>query len=362
MNGNLGYIFYKDIYDIGSTIVSDPDRIESFLETTLERLSEKSGVQHFTLETTYPGLTTGIGLTHGVHDDDNDFKIGFSFNHTSGLPAIPGSSVKGLLRSVFPDIKSKEEQEKVKAKWIQALLDNIGKDEFPTAVYQPVDSALSEDQKLKIKAIEDEIFEGIREEKTISIYNRDIFHDAHIVSTGKNFLGTDYITPHLNPLKNPKPIKFLKILPEIKIEFSFDLKNGLLLIDQKILLFKKILLTIGVGAKTNVGYGQLVLPKEMKKGTTKEITEPSLANLPANTIPTSALPKLLKGAKFPGTIIHRDENIYIVSFIVSGQECILRKKIKENEIFDINEKIIVEFNNNYLPNNPNMKIRHINPL
>ncbi|EXZ21937.1 CRISPR-associated ramp, Cmr6 family domain protein, partial [Bacteroides fragilis str. S13 L11] len=99
-------------------------------------------------------------------------------------------------------------------------------------------------------------------------------------------LSDDYITPHgENPLKDPKPILFLKIRPDVTINFYFKLctthlykekvcsskqieeikkQNDFSSSDYKMItahqkrnLFEKILLCIGIGAKTNIGYGQL---------------------------------------------------------------------------------------------------------
>src|ERR1035437_1606321 len=52
------------------------------------------------LYTTYPGLATGIGTMHET-GEEGEYKLGLAFDHTTGLPFIPGQSVKGLLRSVF---------------------------------------------------------------------------------------------------------------------------------------------------------------------------------------------------------------------------------------------------------------------
>lgn len=62
---------------------------------------------------------------------------------------------------------------------------------------------------------------------------------------------------------------FIKVLPGITFEFRFKLtdstveiksNNGVRKIslnaNQKAQLFQEIILTVGVGAKTNVGYGQ----------------------------------------------------------------------------------------------------------
>jgi CRISPR-associated protein Cmr6 len=46
-------------------------------------------------------------------------------------------------------------------------------------------------------------------------------------------------------------------MPGVTVQFNFDLKDGIFLkADQKADLFKLILQYYGIGAKTNVGYGQ----------------------------------------------------------------------------------------------------------
>ena len=112
--------------------------------------------------------------------------------------------------------------------------------------------------------------------KPVPVYKRDIFFDAipteitaNNIGHTKRLLGTDYITPHknknrerpeLDPFSNPDPIKFLKIMPKVKIEFRFKLEKSEVIpeldAEKKKLLFQEIIKTIGIGAKTNVGYGQ----------------------------------------------------------------------------------------------------------
>ena len=98
----------------------------------------------------------------------------------------------------------------------------------------------------------------------------DNFFDAviDIKKTGNNnIMGSDFITPHkhesrreLDPFVNPNPIQFIKVLPGIFFEFRFNLSNSVIYpkwtSELKLKLFKTILLTLGIGAKTNVGYGQ----------------------------------------------------------------------------------------------------------
>ena len=94
-----------------------------------------------------------------------------------------------------------------------------------------------------IDVLEWEIFEGVRPSiqyikgkenpgfYPISVYNRDIFHDAFPSDTEKPnqpILGSDFITPHNEVFQDPNPIMFLKLLPGTQINFQFDLKDGLL--------------------------------------------------------------------------------------------------------------------------------------
>ena len=115
-----------------------------------------------------------------------------------------------------------------------------------------------EDENLVLR-LEKEIFMGINDQdKPLSVYDRDIFMDALLMGGHSDFffLKSDYITPHKSPFKDPLPIQFLKLAPESTLKFFFKLKDGVITAKQKLLLFKVILLDRGIGAKTNVGYGQ----------------------------------------------------------------------------------------------------------
>lgn len=213
----------------------------------------------FVLKTTYPGLLIGTGYLHEAPDQNDAIKIGFYFDYTSGMPMIPGSSVKGVLKSYFPSTcgeisEYEQDVEKInmaKTKLISEMLGN------KLSTYQD------------IKKLSDSIFGKSSEEEGICT-QQDIFFDATIYCRGndnkKQILGKDYITPHKNPTKNPTPISMLKILPSVEICFRFDAKDSIIqcqdgrtvkiTINDKMSLFKSLLLFGGVGAKTNVGYGQ----------------------------------------------------------------------------------------------------------
>lgn len=189
----------------------------------------------FDLKTIYPGLLVGAGWSHSAGNIDGEFKLGFYFDHTTGQPVIPGSSIKGLLRSAF-----------LHEEYVMSKLKDLG---------------INKDENTFVYNLKMEIFEGIREAGPIPMCKRDIFFDAYIVASEDRdgrFLAEDYITPHKAPCLNPIPLKFLKVLPGVTFRFQFDLKEGAISAIQKKQLFKEILLELGAGAKTNVGYGQFV--------------------------------------------------------------------------------------------------------
>lgn len=178
----------------------------------------------FKLQVNYPGLVTGVGIDHEAKIA-GEFKLGVHFDWTRGMPIVYGSSVKGVLRSYFKDF------------------------------YKPTPNQPNANDAFK------DIFEG----ENKSIYDRDIFFDAVIIKADKKgrILCSDSITPHGDdPLKNPTPLTFLKIAPGCTLDFRFklvDTKIGESVLNKeaKLAIFQKILTTVGIGAKTNVGYGQL---------------------------------------------------------------------------------------------------------
>ena len=199
------------------------------------------GAMSFSLTATYPGLIIGAGYNHPAgekkEDQSSDFQLGFYFDHTTGMPLIPGSTVKGILKSVFPKEENAEEIKKEKLKYINVILN-------------------------KANLLKHDNWERLFEKG-------NIFFDAYvsgIPNNGKIF-AEDYITPHTKgPFKNPTPIRFLKIAPDVAFTFQFKLEDSnfgeyekIITAKEKIALFKKIILDFGIGAKRNVGYGNLTM-------------------------------------------------------------------------------------------------------
>lgn len=245
MSRNLHQQYYKEYFNgldfsylMGNGTA--PDRVKNEIKRRNTALCERnllekiphiefvSEDQCFRLEILYPGLVTGIGINHEAKIE-GEFKLGVHFDWTYGMPVVYGSSVKGVLKSYFKEFYSKK------------------------------------DNQPEVKDAIKDIFEG----EGKSIYNRDIFFDAAIIQADSKgrILCSDSITPHGdNPLKNPVPITFLKIAPGCKLEFRFKLVDTIIVKEgktltltaaQKLDIFKEILTTVGIGAKTNVGYGQL---------------------------------------------------------------------------------------------------------
>lgn len=264
--GNIGYLFNHLYYQNTENQILNFDNLKAntsfFNSKNHEIINYKYTKFDYTtfgktlkLKTTYPGLVVGLGYAHGIKAE-GEFKLGFSFDYTSGLPIIQGSTVKGMLRSKFPNRKlHKKTDEVIKS----------SKEEYILWILKDIVKIHSVD-KINVDLLEKEIFDGYvgTSEKFptgyLPVSSRDTFFDATIISANskKLIFGDDSITPHgTNPLKNPIPLLFLKILPEVVFQFDFELHDGIITKEQKMALFNQILLDFGIGAKTNVGYGQL---------------------------------------------------------------------------------------------------------
>lgn len=233
------------------TLPSLDDPFEKVFDAT----SSQVQAFDFELKTTYPGLLCGVGYHHEINKKEGPkasdreekkesgefYQLGMYFDHTTGMPVIPGSSIKGALRSAVKN-------------W-----DFLAGKFFNTLSCEEKKSAEERLQKEFINSV----FEG----KGQSIYERDIFFDAVPIGIEKGgiLFGDDYITPHEKPLRNPVPIRFLRVNPGVTYRFRFILKDTKVLVGGKEILFsaeqkrdffKEIILTFGLGAKTNVGYGR----------------------------------------------------------------------------------------------------------
>ncbi|WP_278969523.1 type III-B CRISPR module RAMP protein Cmr6 [Phocaeicola barnesiae] len=406
MEGNIGWKYNKAyFYNLqgnpsnGNLLKRQNDELlgatfdESYLEQLLNVWDKSNNIFRLEMTTSYPGLITGIGNNHQTTlkwmDQTREkpvqipeFKLGITFDHTTGVPIIPGSSIKGVLRSFFPVMNQNkfcdcyeekinyiaailhkvhllvshlknEEAEKQElrkdllisrsgmytAKTKDELLSQF-KEEYLEKIYnmsgisndeldvmtsdqalaiaaekqlekyeleevetiyksynrdkkkklekdindsygekismilnRPLeDEEIDNEDKTKASCLALEMFEGKKKNgEYIPIYQRDTFFDAIPVSGDSNADGElfakDFITSHKNPFKDPEPICFMKIRSNVKFRFYFSLHDGdkdgvNVSKEEKLMLIKYLLYKNGIGAKTNVGYGQFKFSKD----------------------------------------------------------------------------------------------------
>lgn len=215
---------------------------------------EKLGGHNLCLKTDSP-FVTGLGREHPVEN-------GFLWHHTLGVPYLPGSSVKGMIRAwieQWADEKDKKEKEEI---------DRIFGSKQPTEQPQ---------------------------------VGEVVFLDAIPLDTVR--LKADIMTPHYGGYyqnkKRPKapgdwispvPIPFLAVKEGATFHFaivprrqlcletsgeSSELRGGDLRSDCEIVInwLKEALKWIGAGAKTAVGYGRMSVDDPNKERCEKEWRE-----------------------------------------------------------------------------------------
>lgn len=254
-SANIGYQFFHSVGIPG--FVKEQVKSAISVNSDVLEVLRSANYSVVNMRVQAPGLLIGSGLAHGLPGSEEDVKTGLQFDYTSGLPVIPGSSVKGVIRSAFPTIKEDKEQsneaDAEKLNYIRSLIADIP--EFSSLVLEDND----------ILELGNQMFN-----------HGDIFADALLVGYGtrmkqhgpvKQVLTEDYITPHTGgPLAQPIPIKIVKVAPGVTFAFCFkfnETKIGAKVVSasMKKVLCAAILQDLGVGAKTNVGYGVL---KEVK--------------------------------------------------------------------------------------------------
>lgn len=279
-SANAGWLFYKEMYR--HLYISDGTRPQTLdnnyvahinseiIKTELERFEHNQTNYNFTLTTLYPGLLIGAGYNHAAKDCKDNFDFGFFFDHVTGMPLLPGSSIKGVIRSIFKKLDDERQKESVVAYFKFLFM------QCQVSIYL---GESTEDAIKILHQMENHIFDGIDAKgNKVSLYERDKFFDAYIVEgdtvriggTDKELIfADDYITPHYQDLlSEPEPNHMLKVRSGVTFEFNFDLKDSLIddsihiLAHQKLSLFQAILAYLGVGAKTNVGYGQFETVEE----------------------------------------------------------------------------------------------------
>lgn len=277
MSANMGFLFYKSAYrEVERGITETPngaaiqkmlaqkptyseagkncfpyptaaDMAIDSLNSTKTPAMASNDITAFRLKVLYPGVYAGLGYTHGL-SSENDIKTGFSFDYTTGLPYIPGSSLKGRLRSLF---MNQTEDVVDAAKALQIIEADESEEGMKSA-------------KAFVRKLEDKLF-GSRNGSDDHDQGLLVCFDVFPLLTmfGRELMKKDYITPHDGDFAPPNPINTAAITPETQLMFLFSLPaqiqvEGCSIAREQISdLFKGLLIDWGIGAKTNTGYGNL---------------------------------------------------------------------------------------------------------
>ena len=65
------------------------------IRQTKSILPKNFGIRTFKMKTTYPGVLIGTGNSHSA-GAKGEMELGFTFDYVTGVPYLPGSSLKGL--------------------------------------------------------------------------------------------------------------------------------------------------------------------------------------------------------------------------------------------------------------------------
>ncbi|MBN2700045.1 MAG: type III-B CRISPR module RAMP protein Cmr6 [Methylothermaceae bacterium] len=185
-------------------------------------------------------LATGMGMEHPLEN-------GFAFLNPYGLPYLPGSSIKGVLRRAAEELRDTGEV------WSQSAIDILF---GPEPKY---------DEDARRGALT--FWDAIPEVKSMDM-------DVMTPHYGDYYQGQS--TPH--DAGQPNPIVFMVVPAGARFCFHVTVDSGLLngLEDWKPLMesaFQHAFDWLGFGAKTAVGYGAMRRDEEAEKAAERELEE-----------------------------------------------------------------------------------------
>lgn len=184
-------------------------------------------------------IACGLGYDHPIEN-------GFTLDHNSGLPYLPGSSIKGLCRYVFEQyIAAAQNSKNFNA---EKMFDLFGSDETdsPTSVQNTGDIVFFDAFPEKVPAVEVDI---------INNHHGQYYEQLNTYDENEGSLPSPMET------ESPNPVFFLAIGTHTPFVFRLFSRSrnteNLKIIDSVIL---DGLTIFGIGAKTSVGYGRFMGP------------------------------------------------------------------------------------------------------
>lgn len=217
-----------DFFDISNNYVNDLKE-------------KKSDIKVLYFEVKYPGILVGLGYPHEVSCGEitGQISCGMSLDYVTGMPYIPGSSIKGIIRHIFDcAIDSKSVNQGCTNNLYQEFLNIICPYNKDVDAKEIIDKYLGEESPVNQK---------------------DIFYGGYIIGYKKGLnnyklIGKENIAPKNEEKSNI--INMLKIRPGTIVAVVIKCN------DDRMTIYRKILQYVGIGAKTNVGFG---LISECKK-------------------------------------------------------------------------------------------------
>lgn len=217
---NMNYAFSVEYLEAALNEAVDNNELISIINNNKGSIVERehnhvqeicnAGASVAYLEIQYPGMLMGTGYPHETGKAEGEIQVGFSFDYVTGAPTYPGSSLKGVIK---------------KANELTGKGLNIDK---------------------------------------------DIFYGAYVVglkNPNGNIVGIDNLAPHGDDItKAPNIITMLRLMPGVIV--AVVIKTSPSQMNE----YVKLLELMGMGAKTNVGYGQVVNKENFTYGTIENVS------------------------------------------------------------------------------------------
>lgn len=284
------FFFYKtekgrEVYKI-NTDFSYFNNFKSYIKQYEDRLSKLNFDIKFCSFSPDWRLIVGLG-------NPSVYETSITLHHIYGIPYIPGSAIKGVVRSYFIQKKFK----KTGCKWeminiFEKVLETVDFEKDKTLSYEDETrdgkkiKGFKSKFSIKDRIASDSIYSWFYEnnelkENVIKLIKRFrtifgtqtqqgkvIFFDAFPIEEPK--IEVDVMNPHYGPYygqkkgenippadyHNPKPIHFLTVT-NTKFKFFIGTKEKTEVLNNVTELLKEALGEHGIGAKTSVGYGYM---------------------------------------------------------------------------------------------------------
>lgn len=204
---------------------TDKDLYRTAFTRWAEAMKDSPGTILLEATTSSP-IAIGLGTTSLVD-------IGISLHHTYGVPYLPGSSLKGLTRRAAADFEFTDEQ-------IDVLFGYGGRND--------IDAREAGDDAGRGYVT---FWDGWLDPERVAVLAPDVITVHH-----PEYYGSQGATPPTD-FDDPNPVAFLSIPPGTRFHLALSAPDSpdWLPVAVKVLTYG--LGTLGIGAKTSVGYGRL---------------------------------------------------------------------------------------------------------